>query len=243
MNSSVIEEAADYERSRSRRTLIWDWPVRVVHWLFVLGVIAAYVTAKSGLTDWHARIGATLLGLLVFRIVWGFVGSHHARFAHFFPTPHRIRSYARGEWRGHGHTPLGALSVFALLLLLAAQIATGLLSNDDIAFQGPLVAYISKSTSDAVSAWHERIFYTLLAFILIHIAAVVFYAVVKKKNLLTPMLTGWKSSAIGQVMSDARVKLGAFVLAATLACAVVWYAFGVPHQTQPPPAPAAAPAW
>lgn len=243
LNSSVIEDAPGYERSRSRRILIWDWPVRVVHWLFVAGVIAAYVTAKLGLMDWHARVGATLLGLLVFRVVWGFVGSHHARFAHFFPTPGRIGAYVRGQWRGHGHTPLGALSVLALLLLLAAQVSTGLFANDDIAFQGPLVTYIAKPTSDAVSAWHARIFYILLALILFHIAAIVFYAAVKKKNLVTPMLTGWKRSTVGQVMSDARVKLGAFVLAASLACGVVWYAFGVPHQTPPPPSPAAAPNW
>ena len=218
--------------------------MRVVHWLFVLGVLAAYVTAKCGLTDWHARIGATLLGLLVFRVVWGFVGSQHARFAQFFPTPGRIGSYLRGEWRGHGHTPLGALSVFGLLLLLAAQISSGLFANDDIAFQGPLVVYITKPTSDAISAWHERIFYVLLALIVLHIAAIVFYAVGKKKNLVTPMLTGWKTAAADQVVSDARIKLGALLLAAALAGAVVWYAFAAPHAVPPPPAvPATAPDW
>jgi cytochrome b len=240
VNSSVIEVSGG---ERSRRILIWDWAVRLVHWSFAVGMTAAYITSQYALSDWHARIGAALLWLLTFRIVWGFVGSTHARFAHFFPTPRRISSFARGEWRGYGHSPLGALSVFALLLMLAVQIATGLFANDDIAFQGPLAVYVAKPTSDAVTAWHARIFYVLLALVVLHIAAIAFYAAVKKKNLVTPMLTGTKTVAEEQEISNAHVKRGAFVVAALIACGVVWFAFGASHQTSPPPSPAPAADW
>lgn len=243
MNSTL---AAVSGNGTSRRILIWDWPVRVIHGSFAVGMIAAYITAKCGLIEWHARIGATLLGLLAFRVAWGFLGSLHARFTHFFPTPRRIGSFVRGEWRGHGHSPIGALSVFALLLMLAAQVATGLFANDDITFQGPLAVYVVKSTSDGLAAWHVRIFYVLLGLVILHIVAIVFYAAVKKKNLVTPMLTGTKTLAAGQEMSDARVRWGAFVLAASIACLVVWLAFGVSHHVTPPPSPAAtaaAPDW
>lgn len=241
MNSSIIEVSRG---ERVRRILIWDWVVRLGHWSFAVGVVAAYVTSQYALSDWHSRIGATLLWFLTFRVVWGFVGSTHARFAHFFPTPGRIGAFFRGKWRGYGHSPLGALSVFALLLMLAVQIATGLFANDDVAFQGPLAVYVTKPTSDTVTAWHARAFYALLTLVVLHVAAIVFYAVVKKKNLVTPMLTGTKTFAVGEQSGDARVRRSAFVLAALIACGVVWFAFGASHVTSPPPpSPAAAPDW
>ena len=127
---------------------IWDWPLRLFHWLLVLAVVGSFATGKLGgnLTDWHARLGGLVLGLLVFRLIWGFIGSTHARFANFFPTFSRLALYLRGEWQGVGHNPAGALAIFALLATLALLVATGLFANDDIGFEGPLFHLVDKET-------------------------------------------------------------------------------------------------
>lgn len=173
---------------------VWDLPLRIFHWLLALSVISAVVTGEIGgnLIDWHGRIGVLVLGLLVFRIIWGFVGTKHSRFANFFPTPARIWSYLKGQWQGHGHNPLGALSVIALLAVLAILVGTGLFANDDIAFYGPLFNLVDKSLSDKLSGLHAIIFNVLAGLVILHIAAIVFYVRVKKHNLVVPMLTGKK---------------------------------------------------
>lgn len=173
---------------------IWDLPLRLFHWLLVVAIAAAYVTAKIGgpLIDWHGRIGIFILGLLVFRIIWGFIGSTHARFQTFFPTPRRIVAYVKGRWHGIGHNPLGALSVFALLAAVGAQVGTGLFANDDIAYTGPLASLVDSDASLRLTAWHNTAFDVLTAFLVLHLAAIVFYRLVKKNNLVAPMLTGKK---------------------------------------------------
>jgi cytochrome b len=176
------------------RIHLWDLPLRIFHWALVAAVTVAIVTAKVG-GDWidlHAKAGLTIIGLLAFRITWGIFGSTHARFAQFAPTPARIIRYLKGEWQGVGHNPLGALSVFALLSLLAAQAITGLFSNDDIAFNGPLSVLISKEFSDRLTGLHHQLSNILLGFIGLHVAAVLFYLLIKKTNLIKPMITGWK---------------------------------------------------
>ena len=96
-----------------QRIRLWDLPTRLFHWLLVLAVIAAVVSGQLGgnLIEVHGKIGLAIVGLIAFRLVWGFAGSTYARFAQFFPTPARIKVYLKGEWRGLGHNPLGGLSV------------------------------------------------------------------------------------------------------------------------------------
>jgi cytochrome b len=155
---------------------VWDLPLRIFHWLLALAVLSAVITGELGgaLIDWHGRIGVLILGLLVFRIIWGFVGSSHARFSNFFPTPGKIKAYLKGHWKGHGHNPLGALSVIALLAVLATLVGAGLFANDDIAFQGPLFPLVSKSVSNKLSAIHSYGFNVLAVLLFLHIAAIVF---------------------------------------------------------------------
>jgi cytochrome b len=203
---------------------VWDLPLRLFHWSLVLAVTAAIVTGEIGgsLADWHGRMGLLVLGLLVFRIVWGFVGTTHSRFAEFFPTPGRLLAYLKGAWRGAGHNPLGALSVLALLGILAAQVGTGLFANDDIAFQGPLAELVDKSTSDKLTGWHSRVFWGLATLIGLHIASIVFYAWVKKHNLVLPMLTGNKRLPGTFAVPAAGHRLGWFVASALLSGTVTW---------------------
>ncbi len=229
---------------------VWDLPLRAFHWLLVFTVLAAYITAELGgnLTDWHGRIGALALGLLVFRVTWGFVGSTHARFVSFFPTPRKLLTYLKGHWTANGHNPLGALSVLALLGVLTALIGTGLFANDDIGFQGPLFNLASKSLSDRLTAWHEFSFNVLLILIGLHLAAIAFYFFLKKTNLVKPMITGSKEVPKGLASQTTGGGKARFVIATTIAAIVVWLIFGgiVAEQLSPAhniPANAAIPSW
>lgn len=226
---------------------VWDLPLRLFHWLLALAVVAAIVTGEIGgnLIDWHGRIGVFIVGLLVFRLIWGFVGSTHARFASFFPTPAKITAYLKGQWQGHGHNPLGALSVFALLGVLAALVGAGLFANDDIAFQGPLFGLVDKSLSDRLSGLHALAFNVLAALLVLHIAAIVFYVRIKKHNLVVTMLTGKKAVPKAHAVAVSRVGMLRFVAALAISGVVVWgVSSGVQHFTPAPSAPvAASPSW
>lgn len=222
---------------------IWDLPTRVFHWSLVVLVVALIVSGKIGgnFMDWHGKFGLAVVGLLCFRLVWGVLGSTYARFASFFPTPARLRAYLRGEWKEPGHNPLGALSVFALLGLLGLQVATGLASNDDIAFRGPLFELAGKALSDQLTGIHKLSINVLFALIALHIAAILFYVHVRKDNLVKPMITGWKQLPQARPASGGGIT--AFVIALTLAAAAVHGASGAWLPPPPPPATIQTPAW
>ncbi len=208
---------------------VWDWPLRLFHWLLVIAVTGAYITGQLGgeLTEWHARFGSLTLGLVVFRLVWGFLGSTHARFANFFPNWSKLVAYIRGDWIGVGHNPLGALAVFALLGVLIILVGTGLFANDDIAFEGPLFSLIDKDLSDKLSGWHQRSVNVLLILLGLHISSILFYQLIKKADLVLPMLTGKKQMPRSLAPSDIR-SAGPFRLLISLALAslVVWGVWG-----------------
>ncbi|MCQ8105777.1 cytochrome b/b6 domain-containing protein [Methylomonas sp. SURF-2] len=208
---------------------VWDWPLRLFHWLLVLSVLGAYLTGKEGgdWTDWHARFGSAILGLLVFRLIWGFIGNTHARFSNFFPTVPRLFAYIKGDWHGVGHNPVGALAVLALLSVLLILVGSGLFANDDIAFEGPLYSLIDKDLSDKLSGWHIRAVNVLLILVAIHVTAIGFYQHVKKNDLIKPMLTG-KKKLPGTLAPTAVASVGIarFVIGVLLSVSVVWYVWG-----------------
>jgi len=228
----------------TQRIRLWDLPTRVFHWSLAILVLAAFVSGKIGgnAMDWHGKFGLTILGLLAFRLVWGIVGSTYARFASFFPTPASVLAYLRGQWRGVGHNPLGALSVFGLLGLLAFQVASGLFSNDDIAFRGPLYDLIGKALSDRLTGLHKLSVNALIALVVLHLAAILYYTRVRKDNLLKPMLTGWREVAPGQGTSATGGGPIAFVIALLIALAAVYAASGS-WLPAAPSAPVSTPAW
>lgn len=226
----------------AQRFYLWDLPTRLFHWLLAVCVLAAVVSGQIGgnLIDWHARFGLAIVGLLVFRLVWGFIGSTYARFAQFLPTPGQIRLYLRGEWQRPGHNPLGALSVFALLGLIALQVASGLFANDDIAFSGPLSDWVSKDLSNQLTGWHKLSVNLLIGLLALHIAAILFYTHVKKDKLIKPMLTGWQEGAAHAERQSAQGGgLFAFLIALGIAALAVYAASGAWLPTPAPLAPAA----
>lgn len=221
-----VDSAAEGRSRPARVVQVWDLPLRIFHWALVVAIAAAYITAEFGgseWVEWHGRIGSLVLALLVFRVVWGFIGTQHARFRNFLPTPARVAAYLSGRWQGAGHNPLGALSVIALLLLLAAQVFTGLFANDDIAFAGPLSDSVGKSTSDWLTGWHQQIFYVLAGCIGLHIVAILFYLLVRKSNLVAPMITGKQAVVTGEPSAAVPKHLAwRFVAAVFVAALVAW---------------------
>lgn len=220
--------------AEQQRVRLWDLPTRIFHWLLTVLIVAAVITAKTGgnAMVWHGRIGLAILGLVVFRIVWGLVGSTYARFSSFLPTPASISAYLRGQWHGLGHNPLGALSVFGMLTMLSVQVSTGIFANDDIAFQGPLAALIDKELSDTLTGVHKLSIKILIALIVLHLGAIAFYAFVKKDNLVKPMISGWKTIAPGATApADGQSARGggplALCFALLVALAAVYAATGV----------------
>ena len=222
---------------------IWDLPTRVFHWTLALLVLLAFLTGLQGgnWMVWHERAGLGVLGLLSFRLVWGFVGSTYARFADFIPTPARILAYLQGRWQGLGHNPLGALSVFALLGVLLFQVLSGLFATDDIAFQGPLFSLVSSDLSDRLSGWHRQAIWLIGALVALHILAALFYTLVRRQNLIRPMVTGVK--AVEEARAQPARGGGWLVLLSALlvAALVVW--LGAGGLLPPPPPPAPPPAW
>lgn len=211
---------------------IWDLPTRLFHWLLAVSVIGLIVTAKVGgdAMNWHFRLGYVVFALLLFRLVWGFVGGRWSRFASFFPTPARLGRYLRGQARPEdhaGHNPLGAFSVLAMLLVLAAQVGTGLFSDDDIAFAGPLTGLVAGSTVRAASSYHKDVGQLLvIGLVALHLLAIAFYFFAKRKNLVRPMVTGDKTRAEAGGVTAAtdgfRRRALALVLIALAAGVVTW---------------------
>ena len=195
MTEQRIERSAD----RRRPVAVWDWPVRVVHWLLVVLIAVSWITAEIGgnAMTYHMWSGYTILTLVAFRIVWGFVGSTHARFASFVKGPAAVFRYAAGLFRRDtpryaGHNPLGGWSVLLMLACVALQAGTGLFANDEIFTEGPLASRVEMDTSLFLTTIHRYNFYVLLALVSLHIAAILFYLLVKRENLIGAMFTGRK---------------------------------------------------
>jgi cytochrome b len=176
---------------------VWDAPTRLFHWAVVLLVICSYVSNKLDRMTLHMLFGYTMLTLLLFRLAWGFIGSDTSRFSKFLTNPveglrHLARFARREPDTEIGHNAAGGWMVLLMLLDLGVQVGTGLFSNDDVLAKGPLAHLVSKKTSDAISQIHTINFYVLLGLIALHILAVLAYAVVKRQDLVRPMVTGKK---------------------------------------------------
>lgn len=214
---------------------LWDAPTRLVHWAMVASVAGLWWTAENGPLDLHKRFGFVLLGLLVFRLLWGVFGSSTARFASFVRGPVTVVRYAAGMFRKDqtpvlGHNPLGALSVVAMLAVLLAQVGLGLFATDTDGLEsGPLAIFISYETSELARDWHETLFGWLQILIGLHLAAIAFYLIVKRDNLIGAMVHGRRKA---QVQGDAAMipaPLWRAVVAGAIAVGVaVYVAMGAP---------------
>ncbi|MEO8158635.1 MAG: cytochrome b/b6 domain-containing protein [Betaproteobacteria bacterium] len=186
-------------RRSDRGTPIWDVPIRIFHWMLALLVAAQVVTASIGgnAMQVHAYGGYAILALVLFRVLWGFFGGTHALFRNFVRGPDAVMRYAKSLFRGPhvshaGHNPLGGWSVLAMLASLLLQAGSGLFADDDVMMQGPLAKHVPGRVSEIATAIHDANAVVLLTLIATHVAAVLFYLLARKQNLIAPMLSGRK---------------------------------------------------
>jgi cytochrome b len=204
------------------KRLVWDLPLRLFHWLLVLSLAASWYTAENSeeyvtlgervisYTQLHFYLGYWALGLVLFRLIWGFVGPRHARFTHFLAGPKKVYSYACGFFKRNspasiGHNPMGAWMVVLMLLMVGAQAVTGLflLDNTEI-YPAPFNAAVEAATASKLGTFHHVNFDVLLWVIGVHVVAVLFYVFFKKQNLISAMLSGNKDAEL--VPADQAIK-------------------------------------
>ncbi len=213
---------------------VWDLPTRCFHWLLAASVIGCVVTGQIGgnALEWHMRLGLFVLALLVFRLVWGVVGGHWSRFKTFVYAPSAVPAYLRGEAgpQGHwrvGHSPVGALSVLAMLAVLTAQVLTGLVTDDEIATTGPLYRFVSSATVSLGTGWHKHWGqWLILALVMAHVAAIAYYYFKQRNNLVDAMWRGDKLLTVAAPSSNdgAGQRLLAAVIAAAALGLAIWIA-------------------
>jgi cytochrome b len=234
-DESATDESATGRRGRGSGVKVWDAPTRWVHILIIVLIGLAWWTESHDEMDWHIRIGCALLGVVVFRLAWGVVGAVTARFASFVRGPRTVLAYATKLVRGgasedvFGHNPMGGWSVLALLSVMAADIGFGLFCVDvDGLESGPLADRVSFQAGRAAAHWHTVLFKALLALIALHLCAIAFYAIVRRENLIGPMLTGRKrfAATVGQPGLQSRSPIPFWATAAIAAGIAVWAAYG-----------------
>ena len=212
---------------------VWDAFVRCFHWSLVTLFVISATSGKVGgeWIVWHMRSGYAILALVVFRLIWGFVGGEYARYGSFLSGPTRALKFAKGLLgKTHepviGHNPVGGWMVVVLLLLLAVQAGLGLFSNDEIATTGPLARYVSDATSITLMGRHRLIGDILLVLVGVHIAAVLFHVLVKKEGLIRAMFNGHKAlppelASEAHAAHKASLPLGFVVLSLAIAAVVI----------------------
>lgn len=216
-------------KQASNKVRVWDLPTRIFHWTLVVCVLGLAVTGTVGgnAMVWHFRFGYSVLTLLLFRLLWGLVGGRWSRFSSFIYSPASLLNYLRGRGKAEhavGHSPVGAGSVFAMLFFLLGQVGSGLLSDDEIAFAGPLSKFVSNATVTLASNYHASIGkWIVLLLVSLHLAAMVFY-LRRKNNLLVAMLHGDKQlpPPVPGTRDDARTRVAALLLLGVCAVPVYW---------------------
>ena len=219
--------------------LVWDLPLRLFHWALVVCLAGSWITAEAGFdyTELHFYFGYTSLGLIAFRLVWGFVGPRHARFSQFLRGPRAVSAHARSLLSREpsstpGHTALGGWSAIVLVLLVGGQAVSGLFVSDDIFYAGPYHGAVSGGFADAAAGWHHTNFDVLVVIAAIHILAVLWYAWRKRQNLIGPMIHGRKPVAERDAIPHSRLVTG-LLLAVTVGAAV----WALVAFAPPPPIP------
>lgn len=207
------------------RVRVWDAPTRLVHWAMALLIPWSWWTASHDQLGRHRVSGYILLGLLVFRLIWGVIGSAPSRFVGFVRGPGAVLRYLRGEGGPApiGHNPLGGWSIVAMLTLIAAQIVLGLFAVDEDGLEsGPLSYLVSFDTARAMALVHHKLFWAIVALVVLHLAAILFY-LVRGRNLTAAMVTGRTDAGEGGIEAPAIAPWWRAVVAALAAAGIAWF--------------------
>ncbi|NRD73103.1 cytochrome b/b6 domain-containing protein [Shewanella sp. VB17] len=185
---------------------VWDLPTRFFHWGMILLLGSLWWTADIGEMDWHQILAYSLMILIIFRLIWGVIGSDTARFSHFIKHPKTVLGYMKltkeqGVSSSVGHNPLGGYMVIALITFISAQLISGLFASDEIFTEGPLYSLVSNEVGSLMTWLHKKVFYVMLGLAGIHVLAVIYHGI-KGDKLIIPMITGYK-----QVPEKTELKL------------------------------------
>jgi len=215
----------------SKQYLIWDLPLRIFHWLFVITIAGAWYTSEQEgeFIEFHMMFGYVAIGLLIFRIFWGVVGPKHARFKQFLPSISTLVNYVKSvkekkSYYTPGHNPLGSLMVVLMIILISLQAVSGLFIDDDIFSSGPYYGSIAPATEKVMSFLHHNVFDIMIISIVLHLLAIAYYWKVKKENLVSPMITGKKNASdVKEVdaITSSRIPL-AIIIAIAASLFVYW---------------------
>ena len=175
---------------------VWDLPTRIFHWSMIFLLASLWWTVDVGEMDWHQVLAYSLMILIIFRLIWGVIGSDTSRFSHFIKHPKTVLNYMkqtkhRGVTSSVGHNPLGGYMVIVLMLLVSMQLISGLFATDEVFTEGPLYSFVSSETSSLMTWLHRKVFYVMLGFASIHLLAVIYHGI-KGDKLIGPMITGYK---------------------------------------------------
>lgn len=211
-----------------KKRLVWDLPLRLFHWLLVLALVTQWLTAEvlDGYNQLHSIVGYITLGLIAFRLIWGFIGPSYARFSDFLYSPKAVFAYIRDLFTARkqqyiGHNPLGGLLVPAVLLLVGLQAISGLFVSDEIFHSGPYYQSINDQVTDTMEWLHHNLFDLLLVLIAFHIVAIFWYQLKLKKNLIKPMVDGHKPVSEQQAIDGSRI-LRAIILLIVIGVFIYW---------------------
>ncbi|OQX05573.1 MAG: cytochrome B [Thiothrix lacustris] len=218
---------------------LWDLPTRLFHWILVVGIGFSWFSAEVGgnWMVWHERSGIFLLALVLFRVIWGFIGSDTSQFRQFLTVPAKALEHLR-ELRSRatafhgGHNPLGAWMVVVLLLAVLTQATTGLFATDDIMTEGPLMGLVSGSTAELLTSIHHISFNIILSAAGVHIAAVFFYRFYKRTNLIKAMVVGEADWPAQQPPPESLVFKPAWLGLLVFALVYAGLAFGIAFLAQ-----------
>lgn len=211
--------------TEQQRVYVWDLPVRLFHWGLVVALGLAWYSGEQGLSWWdvHKWSGYAVVILVLFRILWGVIGSETARFTDFVAGPRTVATYLRDWWRdrtpSRGHNPLGGWAVLVLVGLVLAQAVTGLFATDDILYSGPLTGYVGSEMERTMTRLHTRIFDVLLILVTLHVAAIAAYRLVRGERLLIAMITGYKRNGFAPPWIAPLYRA---VFAAAVAAGALW---------------------
>ena len=207
---------------------VWDFPLRLFHWALFVSIFGAIISAKMEILWVHERFGLTVLGLIVFRLIWGFLGGHYARFRRFLAKPQvafqELKVIVKPNQKSNpkldvkaevGHSALGGYAVLALLGIPLLMAISGTMSSDDVLYEGPLAHLMPDVIGNATDAHHlgERLLFFIL---FLHVSAILVYKFKKKRNLTKAMVTGnadaMPAKAIDGSISPSRTYLGLFLM-------------------------------
>lgn len=211
-----------------KKRLVWDLPLRLFHWLLLLALATQWLTAEvlEGYNQLHSIVGYITLGLIAFRLTWGFIGSTYARFSDFLYSPKAVLAYIKDlftvrKQQYTGHNPLGGLLVPAVLIIVGLQAVSGLFVSDEIFHSGPYYQSINEQVTDVMEWLHHNLFDLLLVLVAFHIFAIFWYQIKLKKNLIKPMVDGHKHVSEKQAIDGSRL-LRAIILVIIIGVFIYW---------------------